>query len=145
LAEKRSKRVLLIDGDLSRHALSDGLEYGRCPGLGELCLDKAAIASVCQVTATKQVSFMPAGQMQLPNDSAAEETLDKALAQLKTKFDCILIDTGGAANDLATALAQASDAAYLVVELGVVETNTAQAALARLRAAGARVLGCIAT
>jgi Mrp family chromosome partitioning ATPase len=142
LAEKRSKRVLLIDGDVARRALSDGLEYGRCPGLGELSAGIAQVANVCQATATKQLLFVPAGQMQPAMDSATEEALEKALGQLKVNFDCVLIDAGG---ELASALAQASDAAYLVVELGAVETNTAQAALARLRAAGARVLGCIAT
>jgi Mrp family chromosome partitioning ATPase len=142
LAEKRSKRVLLIDGDAARRALSDGLEYGRCPGLSELSAERAQIANVCQATATKQLLFVPAGQMQPATDSAAEEALEKALGQLKVDFDCVLINAGG---ELVSALAQASDATYLVVELGGVETNTAQAALARLRAAGARVLGCVAT
>jgi Mrp family chromosome partitioning ATPase len=142
LAEKRGKRVLLIDGDVARGALSDGLEFGRCPGLSELSAGKADVANVFQATATKQLLFVPAGQMQSAMDSAATEALEKALGQLKVDFDCVLIDSGG---ELASALAPASDAAYLVVELGAVETNTAQAALARLRAAGARVLGCIAT
>jgi Mrp family chromosome partitioning ATPase len=145
LAEKRSKHVLLIDGDVSRRALSEGLEYGRCPGLSELCAGKAETASVCQATATKQLSFVPAGQTQPANDSAAEKSLTKALGQWNGEFDCILIDAGSAGSGFASALAQSSDAAYLVVELGAVETNTAQAALARLLAAGARVLGCIAT
>jgi Mrp family chromosome partitioning ATPase len=145
LAEKRSKRVLLIDGDMSGRALSDGLEYGRCPGWSELSAGEAEITSVCQAMAAKQLSFVPAGQMSPATGSAAEESLEKALRQLKADFDCILIDAGNANNDFVSALAQASDAAYLVVELGAVETNTAQAALAGLRAAGARVLGCIAT
>jgi Mrp family chromosome partitioning ATPase len=142
LAEKREKRVLLIDGDVARRALSDGLEYGRCRGLSELSAGKADVANICQATATKRLLFVPAGQMQPAMDSAAEAALEKALGQLKVDFDCVLVNAGG---ELASALAQASDAAYLVVELGAVETNTAQAALARLRSAGARVLGCIAT
>jgi Mrp family chromosome partitioning ATPase len=145
LAETRSKRVLLIDGDLRRRGLSDGLEYGRCAGLSELIAGKAEITSVCQATATKQLSFVPAGKAEPGNESAIGDVLEKALAQLKADFDCLLIDAGNAGSDSASALAQASDAAYLVVELGAVETNTAQAALAGLRAAGARVLGCIAT
>ena len=88
---------------------------------------------------------VPAGKAEPGNESAIGDVLEKALAQLKADFDCLLIDAGNAGSDSASALAQASDAAYLVVELGAVETNTAQAALAGLRAAGARVLGCIAT
>lgn len=142
LAEKRGKRVLLVDGDVARRALSDGLEYGHCPGFSELSAGKVEIRNAYQATATKQLLFMPAGQMQPANGSGAEAALEKAVGELKADFDCVLIDAGG---ELASALAQVSDAAYLVVELGTVETNTAQATLARLRAAGARVLGCIAT
>ena len=60
------------------------------------------------------------------------------------KFDRVLIDGGRAGEPGVVALARQADATYLVVELGAVETSAAQAALAELRAAGARVLGCIA-
>jgi tyrosine-protein kinase Etk/Wzc len=145
LADKRAKNVLLVDGDVARRSMSDDLEFGRCPGLSELLAGKAEIKTSCQPTATKQLSFLPAGQMQAGTASSPGEALEKAMAQLKGDFDCVLIDAGNAAGRLTSALARASDATYLVIELGAVETNAAQAALARLRAAGARVLGCIAT
>ena len=90
------------------------------------------------------MAFLPAGQMQVGVDSAVAKSLEDAVAQIKCDFDCILIDAGPADGAMASALAEASDATYLVIELGAVETNAAQAALARLRARGARVLGCIA-
>jgi len=144
LAEQRAKRILLIDGDMARRSLSDGLEYGRCAGLAELLASEGAIQASCQPTATKQLSFVPVGQMQLPTDFALKDRLDEVLTRLKADCDCVLIDAGDANGELASALARGCDATYLVVELGTVELNTAQAALARLRAAGARVLGCVA-
>ena len=57
---------------------------------------------------------------------------------------CLLIDGGRATDSSASTLARMADATYLVVQLGTVEASEAQSALAALRAAGARVLGCIA-
>jgi Mrp family chromosome partitioning ATPase len=121
------------------------LEYGQSAGLAELIAGKGVAKNSCQPTATKGLSFLPAGQLQAVADLGAAEALEKALGQWKSEFDCVLIDTGDWSGDTCSALARQSDATYLVVELGAVETSAAQAALARLRAAGARVLGCIAT
>jgi Mrp family chromosome partitioning ATPase len=60
-------------------------------------------------------------------------------------YGLVLIDGGQAGSELSAVLARQADATYLVVELGAVEASQAQAALRDLRAAGGRVLGCIAT
>jgi Mrp family chromosome partitioning ATPase len=144
LAERRSRNVLLVDGDVERRSLSKGLEYGSCPGLGEVIAGKIDIKTGCQPTATKQLLFLPAGQVQSMADVSAAKACEAAIGQLKSDWDCVLIEAGSADGSAAAALAQSSDATYLVIELGAVETNAAQAALARLRAGAARVLGCIA-
>jgi Mrp family chromosome partitioning ATPase len=125
--------------------LSEGLEYGRCAGLSELLAGKIEITTSFQPMAAKVLSFLPVGQAPRPAGSRAADALEAAIRKWKIDFDCLLIDAGNADGDLASALAEAADATYLVVELGAVEANAAQVALARLRAAGARVLGCIAT
>ncbi len=88
--------------------------------------------------------FLPAGLCQPPGPAATERWA-KVLEQLSASFDCVLIDAGRTSDSAATHLARVADATYLVVQLGTVETSEAQKALADFRAAGARVLGCIAT
>ena len=145
LAEKRGKKVLLIDGDLARGPLSKALESERCAGLNEVATGKLDLKSSFQPTATVGLSFLPAGQLQTKSDPAAVEAAEQLPRLVKGDFDLVLIDAGSAWDEaVCSALACASDATYLVVELGAVEMVTAQAALARLRSAGARVLGCIA-
>jgi Mrp family chromosome partitioning ATPase len=145
LAENRSKKVLLIDGDLARRSLTVGLEYGDVPGFSEILRGTSEMNDALQPTAVSGLSFLAAGQSSLVPASDAAESLEKLLGWVKGNFDCVLIVAGDAGGSSAPALASGSDATYLVVELGAVEMNAAQAALAQLRAAGARVLGCIAT
>jgi Mrp family chromosome partitioning ATPase len=144
LAEQGDGKVLLVDGDLNRRALTDALEYGRDRGLGELLEDAISPQDVCQPTAAEKLTFLPAGLLQRLN-SAAGERWAKHLQQLTVEFNCVLIDAGRASDSAASTLARIADATYLVVQLGTVETSEAQKGLADFRAAGARVLGCIAT
>ncbi len=67
------------------------------------------------------------------------------LQTLESEYRLVLID-GGRTSELAAAtLARLSDATYFVIRLGQTEASLAQAAVRDFRAAGARVLGCIAT
>ncbi len=144
LAEQGDAKLLLIDGDLERRALSEALEYGRERGLGELLENATAAADGYRPTAVEKLMFLPAGLSQRLNPQAAERWTN-LLAQFTAAFDCVLIDVGRASDSAASTLARTTDATYLVVQLGTVETSEAQQALADFRAAGARVLGCIAT
>jgi Mrp family chromosome partitioning ATPase len=92
-----------------------------------------------------RLSFLPAGLARHTDLSAAGPRLEETLERLTAEFSCLLIDGGRTGDLAATALARQADATYLVVQLGAVETSEAQAALRDFRAAGARVLGSIAT
>jgi Mrp family chromosome partitioning ATPase len=143
--EKRRGKVLLVDADLARGALSESLEYGQERGLTELLRDDNFFADACRPTAAERLSFLPLGLQRHADLSTVSPRLAQVLERFIADFSCVLID-GGRTGDLSVnALARQVDAAYLVVQLGTVETNKAQAALAEFRAAGARVLGCIAT
>lgn len=143
--EKRRGKVLLVDADLARGALSESLEYGQERGLTELLRDENFFADACRPTAVERLSFLPLGLQRHADLSTVSPRLAQVLERFIADFSCVLID-GGRTGDLSVnALARQVDAAYLVVQLGTVETNEAQAALAEFRAAGARVLGCIAT
>ncbi len=145
ISAERLAGVLLVDGDSSRCRLSVGMEQGQARGLCEVVSGTTASKECIVKTATGGLSFLPAGQLRHYDFSTAGSGLESSLSELSGEYDRVLIDAGRAGEPGVAALARQADATYLVVELGTVETSAAQAALAELRATGARVLGCIAT
>jgi len=145
LAEQGNGKVLLVDGDVGRRVLTDALEFGRERGLSELLENDRRADDVCRPTAIEKLMFLPAGLSPRLDSSKAGAQCDKLWQQLTAGFECVLIDAGRASDAEASTLARTADATYLVVQLGMVETSDAQKALGNFRAAGVRVLGCIAT
>lgn len=137
--------VLLVDADIQRRTLTKGLECSDAIGLGELLASRDSPRSLCQPTSVGGLSLLPAGRIQAANLSAAGSRLGELLHELAGDFKLVLVDGGRTAELSAATLARLTDATYLVVKLGAVEAAEAQVALRDLRAAGARVLGCIAT
>jgi len=137
--------VLLIDADLARQSLTDGFDRAAQPGLAELLQKDRSPRESCQPTALAGVSFLPGGGQRHVDLSASGPRLEEVIRRLAAEFSWVLV-SGGRTPDLsASALARICDATYFVVQLGAVEAFEAQAALRDFRAAGARVLGCIAT
>jgi Mrp family chromosome partitioning ATPase len=143
LAEKLPGPVLVVDADLARRPLTAAFEYGEEPGLAELVSAEQRTNKPYQLTAIANVSFLPAGR--LPQADLSTVRGEQLLQQLGEEFACVLIDGGRTSDTAAFSLARVADATYFIVKLGAVETNEAQAALRDFRAAGARVLGAIAT
>jgi Mrp family chromosome partitioning ATPase len=144
LAEKKGS-VLIIDADLARRPLSEGLEYGQERGVAELVQGDDAHRQRCLPTALAGLSVLPAGLVRHVDLSTAATRMEELLRKTASEFSLVLLD-GGRTGDLpAATLARLTDATYFVVQLGAVEASQAQAALRDFRAAGARVLGAIAT
>jgi Mrp family chromosome partitioning ATPase len=144
LAE-RMGRVLLMDADLARRPLSEGLEFGHETGLSELLGNRETPRERCRPCALAGLSLLPAGLLRNVDLATAGPRAEEVLRQLAAEFSLVLIDGGRSGDLAATTLARLADATYFVVQLGTVEASQAQAALRDFRAAGARVLGCIAT
>jgi len=145
LAAEQPGQTLLVDADLARRPLSEELEYGQEPGLAELLKSEEPARSRCRPTAFENLSLLPAGLLRNADASAVGARLEELLKQLAADHSLVLINGGRSADLAATALARLADATYFVVQLGAVEASEAQAALRDFRAAGARVLGCVAT
>jgi len=143
LAQRRVGKLLMVDGDASRRSLSEALEYGRDAGFAELLRGSGMSLTSVRMTATENLSFIPNGSSPA-GDALPSGRLGQVFEDFSDNFACVLVDCGRVSDADASALACVADATYLVVQLGTVETSVAQSALARLRAAGARVLGCIA-
>jgi Mrp family chromosome partitioning ATPase len=145
LAEKHAQRVLLIDADLARRSLSEGLEQGQASGLAEALRSNKPVRDRFQATALAGVSLLPAGRRQAGEPMAEATQLEEILREAADAFSLVLVDGGRTVDDAAAALARLTDAVYFVVQLGEVEASEAQRALRDFRAVSARVLGCIAT
>lgn len=145
LAERRQREVLLVDADLARRGLSAALECAGHEGFADALASNRSLDAVAQRLATRNLRLLPAGRGADIDVKLAESRLEAMLKGLGQAYGLVLIDGGQAGSELSAALARQADATYLVVELGAVEAAQAQAALRDLRAAGGRVLGCIAT
>jgi len=142
---QRTGQVLLIDADASRQTLSVGLERAQQHGLAELLPSQESPRFSCRPTALAGLSLLPSGRARHVDLSANGPRLEEVLRQLSGDFSLVILDGGRTVDLAASALARICDATYFVVQLGAVETSEAQNALRDFRAAGARVLGCIAT
>jgi len=145
LAEKYGDQVLIIDADLARRSLTDGLEQGSSPGVAELLRGSESVRPRCQPMALPGLSLLPAGLLRQVDLQGTGPRLEEVLRQAAEDFSLVMLDGGRSGDLLAASLARLADATYFVVQLGAVETGEAQAALRDFRAASARVLGCIAT
>jgi Mrp family chromosome partitioning ATPase len=145
LLAEEGGRVLLIDGDLARRLLSTDLDYLQEPGLSNFSRDSTALGDLLQPTGQSGLSFLPVGTQRFADLDASADVLVRSVGQLAAHYDLVLVDGGRTGDSSLPTLARLCDATYVVVQLGAVEASQAQQALRGLRAAGARVLGCIAT
>jgi Mrp family chromosome partitioning ATPase len=144
LAEQ-GRDVLVVDADVARHRLTAGLQTSQETGLSELVTGNEAAKRFCRSTFFPRVWSLPAGQIRHVDLSTHTARAEEIFSQLTKEYPLVLIDGGCTAELAASAIARFCDVTYFVVQLGFVEASEAQEALRDFRAAGARVLGCIAT
>jgi Mrp family chromosome partitioning ATPase len=109
--------------------------------LEELLRGEAAAALP---TARENLFLLPAGNRTADGNSGELTALAAPLAKWRGEFPLVLIDGGDALSEGATVLSRLCDATYLLVGLGAATTDSAREATRRFRAAGGRLLGCIA-
>ena len=143
LALGQFELVLLIGADAGEPGVADWFALDRAaPGLSEL-LAGAAPADICvQHHAASGIAVLPPGARepgwQVTSCAACAAALAQ-LAQVAPRFDRIVVDVGG---DTA-AWAAGCDVLVCVVTPTAARLPLAQDELARLRQAGARVLGVV--
>lgn len=145
LLAEEGGNILLVDADLARRQLSTDLDDLQEPGFSDLTREGTDPATLVQPTAFEGLAFLPAGSQRFADLENTSDRLARGLGQLAAGYDLAILDGGRAGDQAGATLARLSDATYVVVQLGAVEAAEAQQALRDLRAAGARVLGCIAT
>ncbi len=144
LAE-RGESILVVDADAAHRTLTCQLDLSDARGLVEAIDSGDAATSLVQPMTLDGLSVLPFGKARLRDVAESANRLAAALQSLESEYRLVLID-GGRSSELAAAtLARLCDATYFVIRLGETEAALAQAAVRDFRAAGARVLGCIAT
>jgi Mrp family chromosome partitioning ATPase len=144
LAE-RGQPILVIDADAARRSLSEQLELADRAGLAEAVHASRDPLLLVESTALDELSLLPFGAAAAGEPATSANRLSSVVQSLEARFRLVLIDGGRASDAGAATLARLSDATYFVVRLGETGAAAGQSAVSEFRAAGARVLGCIAT
>ncbi len=142
---QQGMRVALVDCDLRRARLHNVFKVPREPGLTQAMMEQASIDEVSHSTMVDGLSFIPAGALPPnPSELLGGARMRAVLDALRERFDVILLDTPPvhvAADSMI--LGRAADGVLLVVRAGATQRESAQDAIARLAAVGARVVGAV--
>jgi Mrp family chromosome partitioning ATPase len=145
LLAEHGEPILVVDADAAHRTLTCQLDLPDARGLVEAVESDAAAHSLTQSTTLNGVSILPFGKARFRDLAESANRLAAALQSLESEYRLVLIDGGRTSELTAATLARLCDATYFVIRLGETEAALAQATVRDFRAAGARVLGCIAT
>jgi polysaccharide biosynthesis transport protein len=139
------RRTVIVDGDVRRGIQHKLMDVERKPGLTDLLSGNAGIEGVLRPTAHPMLSVIPMGSLtgNAPELLCTEE-MQTLMAQLKERFDVILVDSSplGAAADTVI-LGTLTGNLVLVVRSGQTDAEHAEAMLRNLRRFPVRILGSI--
>lgn len=143
LFAEQGENVLLVDADFERAGLTAGFGAGTLGGLQNAIVAPRNWRDHLLMTSFPNLAILPTGRANLTVAGAAD-TLAGLIPKLEAEFPLILIDGGQSNGSLLMPLARSCDATYFVIRLGATDAKEAQGALTSFRAAGARVMGCVA-
>ena len=139
--------VVLVDGDLRRPRLAKYLDVLGSVGVSTVLSGGAALDEVLQSTKFPRLKVLAAGPTP-PNPSELLGSLaaEKMLAELRSGFDYVIIDSAPllAVTDGAI-LAAKSDGALVVVKAGKTRRDQLSHAIGMLHDVGATLLGAVLT
>lgn len=118
---QQGKRVLLIDADLRRPSTQKGLEFSGKEGLSLLLSGEQATLGLIQIEGLPNLSILSAGPVPSnPSELLSSARMGKLIAELRTQFDLILIDTPPVLPVVdALILSELADSTLLVARHGV--------------------------
>jgi succinoglycan biosynthesis transport protein ExoP len=142
VAAQAGGRVLLVDGDLRRRALTRTLMLTPVVGVAEVLVDGKSLAEAVVRDEASGAYILPASESSATKDPFSGPALDQLLAELRERFDVVIIDTPPvlAVADART-LALKSDAVALLVRWRKTPARAALSALKLLQQSGAPLVG----
>lgn len=143
---KKDKKVLLIDGDLRKPACYKILEYfWRGSGTVEVATEKVELQdAVLQLQDSGLYMLLTRKGVRTSADISSSEGMARLIAHAREQFDYVVLDTPpmAVAPD-AECVMELVDATLLVVQQNVVTANIINNAIATLRGAKSKLLGCV--
>ena len=132
------EKVVVLDADWHRPAVAALLRGGLAPGLADVVRGSATLAESLQVDRQSGVHFIAPGLTEgLPQSVLGSDAVGAAIAQLRQRFDIVLIDTPPVLSSAETALlSRFADATLFVVRWGATATRDVVAGLRELSLCG---------
>jgi polysaccharide biosynthesis transport protein len=142
-AEK--KPVLVIDGDMRSPDVATVLGTRDRPGLAELLSNQASLSDVVQRVGKTNTYVIAAGRLKgNPHHLVRDERIAPILAQLRTQFSTIVVDTppvfGGSES---LVFAKSADSVVISVMRDVSRSKQLRSVVERLERSGAKVAGAV--
>ncbi len=142
---KAGSKVLLIDADFQRCALSRVYASGPRLGLSDLITDKILLQQAVLTTNVENLHFLPVGQSSAREmDLNWNAHIDSMLQSTRSAYDAIIIDLPPISVGAELRVAVKSiDALLLVVRWGVTEANAIKAGLRLLGRGRMKLAGVV--
>lgn len=139
------QRTVVVDADMRRPRMHEALGRSQEPGLSNVLVGEASLADAGRPTAVPNLWVLAAGHIPPnPAELLGSRKFDEVFAELKKRFDWIVIDAPPVmpVTDAAV-LAHACGGVLFVVGSEMTPRQTAVAAIEQLRGAGARFVGAV--
>lgn len=141
------KRIVIVDADMRRPSLHRRLNVTNERGFSSLLTSSATIDQVVQPTDSENLFTIAAGPIPpSPTELVSSPIFAATIEDLLTRFECVMLDSPpvlGLAD--APVMAALADGVVFVIEAGGSRRGTLRAALRRLGALKANVLGGVLT
>lgn len=143
LARTPERRVLFVDGNV--HARSREAEGQPMAGFVELLLGQETLETTVMRLGAGAPDLLNVGRVgRFTSGEISQSDVRATFELFREHYDYIIVDAPPALESSLTMLwAQSADGCMLVLESGKSQREVAQAALARLRQSGAKVLGAM--
>jgi capsular exopolysaccharide synthesis family protein len=147
VSAETGRRVLLIEADLRRPRAADYLGLERAVGLSNALAGQVPVRDVIQPWGTDGLMVLPSGSVPPnPSEMLGSQNLVNLIADLRTMFDLVIIDTPPMLPVTDGAVASTvADGVLVVVRYGKTTRNQVNASIDSLEAVDARILGCVLT
>ncbi len=145
LTQHCSSGVILVDADETDRVLSQRFAAATEKGLVEALQDDIPAARFVVATTIARLSFLAFGEHLTARRAIAPVAVHDVVTEWRANYRYAVVAAGATLCPLAGLLARQCDATYLVVQLGAADRQQAVITAQKLTAAGARLLGSIAT
>jgi Mrp family chromosome partitioning ATPase len=145
LTEQCQSEVILVDADAADRVLTQRFAAATEKGLVEALQDGTPAARFVVSTAIARMSFLAFGESLITRRTVPAQAARDAVAEWKANYRYAVVSAGATHTELTNLLARHCDGTYLVVQLGRADRLQTAYIGQTLTAAGARLLGSVAT